>query len=125
MSGNDDIPYIPCTAHRINRSVEHSCDASTPVCALFDILQELFVFITSSTKRFDIYRDKVKQSDEEPLMLRNLSATRWVARDESIRAVWSSYAVILEVLDMKTRVKAAALQDKMKSFNFVVMLMFM
>ena len=97
MSGNDDIPYIPCTAHRINRSVEHSCDASTPVCALFDILQELFVFITS------------------------------------IRAVWSSYAVILEVLDvlsdskydMKTRVKAAALQDKMKSFNFVVMLMFM
>lgn len=128
-----NIPYIPCTAHRINTTVEHSCEASAPVCALFDILQELFVFITSSPKRFDVYRDKMKQTDEELLMLRNLSATRWVAREESIRAVWSSYGVILEVLgilngsmyDMKTRVKATALQEKIKSFNFVVMLMFM
>ncbi|CAB3989752.1 zinc finger MYM-type 1-like [Paramuricea clavata] len=128
-----DIPYIPCTAHRINTSVEHSCEASVPVCALFELLQELFVFVTSSTKRFDVYREKVKQSDEELLMLRNLSATRWVAREESICAVWSSYTVVLEVLevltdskyDTKTRVKAGALQDKMKSFNFLVMLMFM
>ena len=130
-----DIPYIPCTAYRINTTVEHSCDASEPVCALFDILQEPFVFITSSTKRYDVYGDKLKQSNEEPftLKLRNLSGRRWVAREESIRAVWSSYALLLEVLevltnskyDTKTRVKAAALHDKMKSFNFVVMLMFM
>ena len=97
-----DIPYIPCTAHRINTSVEHSCEASVPVCALFELLQELFVFVTSSTNRFDVYCEKVKQSDEELLMLRNLSATRWVAREESIRAVWSSYTVILEVLEVLT-----------------------
>ena len=95
----------------------------------------VFVFITSSTKRYDVYSDKLQQSNEEPitLKLRNLSGTRWVAREESIRAVWSLYAILLEVLevltnskyDTKTRVKAAGLRDKMKSFNFVVMLMFM
>jgi hypothetical protein len=128
-----DIPYIPCTAHRVNTSVEHSCETSASVCALFDILQQLYVFITSSTKRFEIYRDKMKQSDEDLLMVRNLSATRWVAREESIRAVWSSYAVILDVLeilsgpkyDTKTRAKATTLQEKIKSFEFMVMLMFM
>ena len=55
-----DIPYIPCAAHRINTTVEHGCDTSETVCALFDILQELFVFITSSTKRYDVYSDKLK-----------------------------------------------------------------
>ncbi len=62
------IPYIPCMAHRVNTSVEHSCETSASVCALFDILQQLYIFITSSTKRFEIYRDKMKQSDEDLLM---------------------------------------------------------
>ena len=83
-------------------------------------MQQLFVFFTSSTKRFDVYREKIKQLDEELLMLRNLSVTRWVAREESIRAVMSSYEIILEVLDVlsdpkydtSTRSKAEALQDK-------------
>ena len=130
-----DIPYIPCAAHQINTAVEHNCNASESVCALFDILQELFISITSSTKRYDVYSDKLKQSNEEPIKLKlhNVSGTSWVAGEESIHAVWSSYAIILEVLegqtnskyDMKTQVKATALRDKMKSFNFIVMLMFM
>ena len=115
-----DIPYIPCTAHRINTTVEHSCEASKTVCTLFDLMQELFVFFTSSTKRFDVYREKIKQSDEELLMLRNLSVTLWVAREESIHAVMSSYEIILEVLDVlsdpkydtSTWSKAEVLQDK-------------
>ena len=55
-----DIPYMPCAAHQINTTVEHDCDTSESVCALFDILQELFVFITSSTKRYDVYSNKLK-----------------------------------------------------------------
>jgi hypothetical protein len=128
-----DIPYIPCTAHRINTTVEHSCEASKTVCTLFDLLQHLFVFFTSSTKRFDVYQEKMKQSDGELLMLRNCSATRWVAREEPIRAVMSSYETILEAFDVlsdpkydtSTRLKAEVLQVKVKTFNFLVTLMFM
>jgi hypothetical protein len=30
---------------------------------MFEILQELFVFFTSSTKRYSVFRDKVKEND--------------------------------------------------------------
>jgi hypothetical protein len=75
----------------------------------------------------------MKQSDKELLMLRNLPATRWVAREESIRAMMSSYEIILEAFDVlsdpkydtSTWSKAEALQNKIKTFNFLVTLMFM
>lgn len=104
------------------------------MCAPFDLLQQLFVFFTSSTKRFEVYREEVKESEEQLLMLRNLAVTHWLAREESIRAVMSSYEIILEALDVlsdpkyadpSTRSKAEALQDKIKSFNFLITLMFM
>ena len=46
------VPYIPCQAHRSNTVVEHSCNASSIVKNMFNILSELYVFFTSSTKRF-------------------------------------------------------------------------
>ena len=52
------------------------------------------------------------------LELRNLSATRWSARADSIRAVWSSFDEIIQALeelensdDTKTRAKAETPQE--------------
>ena len=126
------MPYFPCLAHRVNTTVEHSCDASVAVCHMFDILQELFVFFTSSTKRYNVFREKVKESDVDgTLELRNLSATRWSARADSIRAVWSSYEEIVKSLeelqdadDTKTKAKAKNLLARVKPFEFIVMVMF-
>jgi hypothetical protein len=58
-----DVPYFPCLANRLNNTVEHSCEASVAVCKMFEILQELFFFFTSSTKRYSVFRDKVKEND--------------------------------------------------------------
>ena len=46
-----DIPYITCQAH-CNTVIKHSCNTSVIVHDMFDILQALFVFFTSSTKLF-------------------------------------------------------------------------
>ncbi len=126
-----EVPYFPCLAHRVNTTVEHSCEASDAVCNMFDILQELFVFFTSSPKRYNVFHEIVKKSDVEGVLeLRNLSATRWSARADSIRAVWSSYDDIVESLeelkdsdDPKT--KTSNLLGRVKSFEFIIMLMFM
>jgi hypothetical protein len=128
-----DVPYFPCLAHRFNTTVEHSCEASVAVCKMFEILQELFVFFTSSTKRYSVFRDKVKENDSGgALELRNLSATRWSARADSIRAVWSSFDEITQGLeeledsdDNKTKAKAENLLARVRSFQFIVMVMFM
>jgi hypothetical protein len=94
-----EVPYFPCLAHRVNTTVEHSCEASTAACHMFEILQEVFVFFTSSPKRYSVFREKVSEGDvENALDLTNLSATRWVARADSVRAVWSSYEEIVDAL---------------------------
>ena len=48
---NKNIPYVPCQGHRTNTVVEHSCDASVIVKEMFNILESLYVFFSSSTKR--------------------------------------------------------------------------
>lgn len=80
------IPYIPCQAHRCNTAIEHSCNASAIVREIFEILQALYVFFTSSTTRFQPLKDEITKV-ENCLMLINLSKTRWSARAESIQAV--------------------------------------
>lgn len=126
-----DIPYIPCQAHRCNTVIEHSCNASVIVREMFDILQALFVFFTSSTKRFQPLKEEITKV-ENCLMLRNLSKTRWSARAESIQAVWTSFDVIVDVLqqitnkaDQQTQTQAMGLRKRMLSLDLVIALMFM
>ena len=128
-----EVPYIPCLAHRVNTTLEHSCEASVVACHMFEILQELFVFFTSIPKRYSVFRGKVSEGDvENALDLTNLSATRWVARADSIPAVWSSYEEIVDALkelenvqDAKTKTNAKNLSARLCSFEFLVMVMFM
>ena len=72
-----DVPYFPCLALRFNTTVEHSCEASAAVCKMFEILQDLFVFFTSSTKRHGVLQNVRESEYGTTLELRNLSATHW------------------------------------------------
>ncbi len=46
-----DIKYIPCSSHRSNTVVKHASQVSLDVDCFFAILQSIYVFFTSSTKR--------------------------------------------------------------------------
>ena len=63
--------------------------------------------------------------------MRNLSATRWSTGADSIQAVWSSYEKIVKALeelqdadDTQTKSKAKNLLQRVRSFEFIVMVMF-
>lgn len=123
-----NIPYIPCQAHRLNTFVEHSCNASIIVGELFNTLESLYVFFSSSTKRSSFLEKKLADI-EKSLKLRNLSKTRWTARAESLRAVWISFEGISNALkeiyidktiDKNTRIQALGLEKKILSFDFIV-----
>ena len=71
---------------------------------------------------------------ENALALRNLSATRWTARAESLKVMWVSYDGVLDVLckieclssvDAKGKALATRLLAKLLRVEFVVSLMFM
>ena len=127
------VSYIPCLAHRTNTAVEHSCNASPIMKDLFDVLEEIYVLFTSSTKRSASLNECIKHLKlNNALQLRNLYKTRWTARAESIRSVWHSsdaIAMSLEQLgepsnDVKTKRLAAGLLTKINLCDFILALMF-
>ena len=123
-----EIPYIPCQAHRLNTFVERSCEAISLVSSMFDILQSLCSFVSSSTKRSEALENE-QQKIQGTLKMRNLSQTRWIARSESIDSVWISLKIILSLLQKiadkqldgvkNTQDLAKAILKKMKKFDFV------
>lgn len=127
------VPYIPCQAHRLNTVIEHSCNSSLLIAELFNILEEMYVFFSSSTKRFAALKEKLS-SIENSLNLRNLSRTRWTARAETIQAVVTSFEAIVSALDeikqmknadTKTKAQASGLLKRILNFDFIACLMFM
>ena len=127
------VPYILCLANRTNTAVEHSCNASPIMKDFFDVLEEVFIFFTSSTKRSPSLNECIKHLKlDNILQLRNLSKTRWTARAESIRSVWHSIDPIAmshgqlgePSNDAKTKTLAAGLLSKINRRDFIIALMF-
>ncbi|GBO23538.1 Zinc finger MYM-type protein 1 [Araneus ventricosus] len=127
------IPYVPCQAHRINIFVETACNASSLIRGYFNVLESLYVFFTSSTKRFQNLHAEL-ETIENSLQLKNLSKTRWTARAESVKAIWIAYEGIVHVLekiknntkdfDSKSRAVASGLYKKIIDFDFICSLFF-
>ena len=123
-----EVPYIPCQGHWLITSVERRCKASTIVSSMFVVLQSLYSFFSSSTKRSEALT-KAQESVEGALKLRNLSQTWWIARSESIDSVWISFESIVSLLqksinkeldsDTNTRDQAKALLKNMKMYDFI------
>lgn len=127
------IPYIPCQAHRFNTFGEHSCNASLIVTQMFDNLQSLYTFFSGSTKRFSYLREEISEI-ENSLHIVNLSKTRWTAQAQSLKAVWTSFEAVVEVLekvieshnfDNKTKATALSLKKAILNFDFIVCVVFM
>jgi hypothetical protein len=50
-----DIKYIPCSSHRSNTVVKHASEVCLDVQCFFGVLQSVYVFFTSSTKRYECF----------------------------------------------------------------------
>lgn len=128
-----NVPYIPCQDHRTNTVLEHACNISALIRSFFDTLEELYVFFTSSTKRFKHLQVKIQEIDKS-VQLKNLSRTRWTAKADSVRALNQLMDQIIEVLsdisknrefDGSTRTKALGLYKKILNFDFIASLFFL
>ena len=127
------IPYITCMGHKANLCVEHCCQASLLIDQFFTTLQGLYNFLTRSTTCFGKLKEKIEEL-QEGLIMKTLSITRWIGRAESIRAVWQSYEILLDILleiqdyeesDRDARKTASNLLEKIQSFEFYLSILFM
>ncbi|XP_050509137.1 uncharacterized protein LOC126886307 [Diabrotica virgifera virgifera] len=128
-----NVPYIPCQDHKTNTVLEHACNVSALIRNFFDTLEELYVFFTSSTKRFKHLQEKIQEIDKS-VQLKNLSRTRWTAKADSVRALNQTVDQIIEVLsdisknrefDGSTRTKALGLYKKILNFDFIASFFFL
>ena len=122
------IPYITCMEHKA-----HCCQASSLIDHFFTTLQELYNFLTRSTTCFGKLKENIEKL-QEGLVMKTLSITRRIGRAESIRAVWQSYEILLDVLleiqnyeesYRDARKTASNLLEKIQSFDFYFSILFM
>lgn len=88
--------YSPCSAHSLNLVCEHATSSCKESRDFFMLLNNLYNFFSSSTKRWEVLTGCL--SKKENLTLKALSKTRWSARDDACRALKEDWDEVIEAL---------------------------
>lgn len=114
--------FVHCAAHNLNL-VANDAMASIPEnVSFFGILEQLFVFFSQSSKRWDLLSSSSRS-------LKKLCPTRWASRTDSLKALshWHCYVDVMKALAKltvistkpKERAEAMGLKKQLEKFSFV------
>ena len=92
---NHQAESIPCAAHSLNLVGKCAAECGQSAVRFFMVVQELFVFFSASTHRWNLLTDALK-----PLQcptIKPLSDTLWEARYDALYALRKGYQAVLQV----------------------------
>ncbi|XP_065651044.1 uncharacterized protein LOC136079246 [Hydra vulgaris] len=124
--------YTPCAAHSLNLIGIEAAKVVHEVVIFFGTIQQLFVFFSSSTKKWNAFTDALK-INEKTHTLKSLGKTRWCNHYEVVKALKNNYEEILTVLKsianddqekMDQREEAKTLFSKMTSLENRILVIF-
>ncbi len=127
------VLYVHCLAHRLNLVLVATVKNIAEVCEFFATVQEVYVFLTGSTPRHELFCEAQREANLEVLELERLVDTRWSYWYRSVRKIklrLSSIFQTLEALhlqraDGEASAKANGLLRTMKSLTFIQTLLIM
>ena len=93
--------HIPCCAHSLNLVGKAAANSCSDAVLFFSFMEQLFVFFTNSTSRYQILISKLSascKSKNEFYILKRLSDTRWSCRADAAKALFVGYLPIIEAL---------------------------
>lgn len=97
--------YVPCKAHSLNLTVCHVAETSDTVVRFFLFIQNVYVFFSASTHRWEVLIHHLKNDlhkrnikGERLLVPKKLCGTRWCERDDSCRAIKAGYGSFITAL---------------------------
>src|SRR5215469_16775289 len=88
--------YTPCSAHSLNLVGDNATSCCKESTDFFLLLQNLYVFFSSSTKRWEILNEFLVKKDN--VNLKKLSGTRWSARDDACQSLSRDWNEVIEAL---------------------------
>lgn len=121
--------FVPCAAHSLNLVGTSAAESCNEACHFFMLLQELYVFFTSSTNRWERLMSEVYKGKT----LKKLSSTRWSARDDacqSVRENWDEVLLAITYIEndnsekATTRCEATGIRKKLERFETAFMVCF-
>ncbi|XP_033223026.1 zinc finger MYM-type protein 1-like [Belonocnema kinseyi] len=87
--------YVPCAAHSLNLVGVRAAESWVGAISFFGFIQGLYNFFSASTHRWRIMLENLEKEDEckkySSLVLKNVSDTRWCARDDAAKALSKGY----------------------------------
>lgn len=100
---NSSALWIPCAAHSLNLVAKAAAECCFFAINFFDFLEELYVFFTISTQRYDLLTERLKSSHSSEnrsrvLVPKRVTTTRWSCRSDACKALESSYQQIKDTL---------------------------
>uniref|UniRef100_A0AAR2KLQ3 HAT C-terminal dimerisation domain-containing protein n=1 Tax=Pygocentrus nattereri TaxID=42514 RepID=A0AAR2KLQ3_PYGNA len=114
--------YIHCYAHELNLVLCHTCKAIPEACDVFDMLESVYSFFSTSL----VFHDKLKALKNQLGIgegeLVQLSRTRWSCQIDSINAILKNLPAVIQTLQNISTPLAIGLQSKLCRFATVYML---
>ena len=123
---NSKALCVPCASHTLNLVVGDAAKSSVTALSFFGLLQRLYALFSASVHRWTILQKHVTYFTIKPL-----SATRWEARVESVKAIRYQLPEILDALtalreyaeqkqDSECASNANGIHKEMKKWPFLV-----
>ncbi|XP_060845619.1 zinc finger MYM-type protein 1-like [Rhopalosiphum padi] len=119
--------YVPCNAHCLNLVLNDAANCCLDAVKFFSLIQEIYVFFSGSTYRWDVFKKHVSS-----LTLKPLSATRWESRVDAVKAIRFQVGEVndslIEIVEdvtlvnatgVKCRAEAQSIADKLVDYKLL------
>nr|XP_014354230.1 PREDICTED: uncharacterized protein LOC106707009 [Latimeria chalumnae] len=123
LDKNPHAFFVPCSCHSLNLVANDAAMWSKHAVSFFILLQEIYVFFSSSSYRWAVLKEHVSNFTVKPL-----STTRWESRVDAFCPIMYQLGEVYDALlsiandtlkDPMTRHKAEAIAGKMLDFQFL------
>ena len=119
--------YVPCTAHSLNLVGKHAAEACSAAVAMFTFIQNVYNFFSASTHRWAVLKKHLEGLPVD----KSLSETRWSARGDAVKALYSGYEENAKALEeitadpeqsAETRNEASGLLQRLERLETAILL---
>jgi len=110
------------SGHSLNLVGQSAAECCPAAVAFFALLEDIYVFFTASTRRYEILTESLKLYDSHVCVPKRISTTRWSCRADATKALMQGYTHIVRALERisddhdemaEVRRKARGLHDRM------------